>query len=125
MYWKSPRKLTGRMARWHKKLQDYNFKIIHIAGKTNTPADALSRPNGQDIQESTKETSLIPLEAFLQIFGLDLDNSLESRIVEGQQRHRKTMEDWARNLPIHELDRVMWKDILGNRLVVPPDDEIK
>ncbi len=43
-YWKSPRKLTGRTVRWHEKLQDYNFKILHVAGKNNTPADALSRP---------------------------------------------------------------------------------
>ncbi len=42
-YWKSPKKLMGRTAHWHKKLQDYNFKILHIAGKNNTPADALSR----------------------------------------------------------------------------------
>ncbi len=41
-YWKSPKKLTGRTAHWHEKLQDYNFKILHIPGKTNTPADALS-----------------------------------------------------------------------------------
>jgi len=41
-YWKSPKKLMGRMARWHEKLQDYNFKILHISGKTNTPADVLS-----------------------------------------------------------------------------------
>jgi hypothetical protein len=41
-YWKAPRKLTGQTVRWHKKLQDYNFKIVHIAGKTNTPADTLS-----------------------------------------------------------------------------------
>ena len=64
-YWKAPKKLTGRTARWHEKLQDYNFKITHISGKTNTPADALSRPNGWDIQELTKEMSLIPPEAFL------------------------------------------------------------
>jgi len=43
-YWKSPRKLIGRMVRWHEKLQDYNFKILHIAEKNNTPADALSHP---------------------------------------------------------------------------------
>jgi len=84
MYWKSPKKLMGRMAHWHEKLQDYNFKILHIPGKMNTLADALLRPNGQDIQESTKEVSLIPLEAFLQIFGPNLDNSLESRIVSSQ-----------------------------------------
>jgi RNase H-like domain found in reverse transcriptase len=29
-YWKSPQKLIGRMARWHEKLQDYNFHIIHV-----------------------------------------------------------------------------------------------
>jgi hypothetical protein len=39
-YWKEPRKLTGRMARWHEKLQDYNFKIVHIPGKNNGPVDA-------------------------------------------------------------------------------------
>jgi len=42
-YWKEPKKLMGRTARWHEKLQDYNFKIVHIAGKSNGPADALSR----------------------------------------------------------------------------------
>ena len=42
-YWKELKKLTGRTARWHEKLQDYNFKIVHIAGKNNGPADALSR----------------------------------------------------------------------------------
>jgi hypothetical protein len=46
-YWKSPRKLTGRSARWHEKLQDYNFRIVHVQGKNNTLANALSRP-GED-----------------------------------------------------------------------------
>src|SRR5216683_3166118 len=124
-YWKSPKKLTGRTARWHKKLQDYNFKIVHISGKMNTPADALSRPNGEDIQESTKEMSLIPPEAFLRIFGPDSDDSLESWITESQWRHQKQIKEWAKSLPIHELDRAMWKDIAGDRLVIPPDDEVK
>ncbi len=124
-YWKALRKLTGRTVRWHEKLQDYNFKIVHISGKTNTPADTLSWPNGQDIQESTKEMSLIPLEAFLRIFGPDSDDSLESRIVDGQKRHRREILEWAKNLPIHELDGAMWKDISGDRLVIPPDDEVR
>ena len=113
------------MVRWHEKLQDYNFKIVHISGKTNTPANALSQPNGQDIQESTKETSLISPKAFLRIFGPDLDDSLETQIVNSQRRHQKTMKEWAKDLPIHELDRTIWKDISGDRLVVPPDNEVK
>ncbi len=47
-YWKAPRKLMGRTARWHKKLQDYNFKILHIPRKNNTPADALSQPSDKE-----------------------------------------------------------------------------
>ena len=44
-HWKEPKKLTGRTVRWHEKLQDYNFKIVYIAGKANRPADVLSRMN--------------------------------------------------------------------------------
>jgi RNase H-like domain found in reverse transcriptase len=33
-YWKSPRDLNRRTARWHADLQEYNFKIKHIPGKT-------------------------------------------------------------------------------------------
>jgi hypothetical protein len=47
-YWKEPKKLTGRMVRWHEKLQDYNFKIMHIAGKNNRLADTLSRMHQKD-----------------------------------------------------------------------------
>ncbi len=67
-----------RMVCWHEKLQDYNFKILHIPRKTNTPADVLSQPSGEDIQETTKEVSLIPPEVFLQIFRPDSDDSLKS-----------------------------------------------
>jgi len=35
------------------------------------------------------------------------------------------MKEWAKDLPIHELDRAMWKDVSGDRLVVPPDDKVK
>ena len=42
-YWKNMRKLTGRTACWHEKLQDYNYKIVHVAGKANGPVDTLSR----------------------------------------------------------------------------------
>ena len=86
-YWKAPKKLTGRTARWHEKLQDYNFKIMHITGKTNTLADALSHPNGLEHQEPVKEVVLIPQEAFLNLFEAGSDGSVEADIVEGQRKH--------------------------------------
>jgi hypothetical protein len=59
-YWKEPKKLTGQTARWHKKLQDYNFKIVHVTGKENGLADALLRMHQDEGQNKPK---LIPLIA--------------------------------------------------------------
>ncbi len=42
LYYKTPKKLNRRMARWHADLQEYDFIIKHIPGKINTPADELS-----------------------------------------------------------------------------------
>jgi hypothetical protein len=101
-YWKSLKKLSGRTARWYEKLQDYNFRILHIPGKANMPADALSRPNSPEATEPAREVALIPPAAFLNIFGLDSVDSVESRIVESQQHHRRTLEQWAKMLLIQE-----------------------
>jgi len=42
-YFKFPQKITPRQARWHEFLQDYNFKLEHFPGKSNTIADLLSQ----------------------------------------------------------------------------------
>src|SRR5579863_8669558 len=41
-YWKAPKNLNRRTARWHADLQEYDFDILYIPGKTNGLADALS-----------------------------------------------------------------------------------
>ena len=127
MFWKSPQKLTGRTARWHEKLQDYNFKIVHVQGKTNTLADALSRPNGADITEDDRELALIPESAFLNMFDADSDGSLEQRIVDAQFRHKETMKQWTEQLPIHIIPKQEhrgWRTIATDKFVIPPNTEI-
>jgi hypothetical protein len=47
-YWKAPQNLNRRTARWHADLQEYDYEIQHVPGKTNIPADVLSRPPGVD-----------------------------------------------------------------------------
>ena len=42
-YFREPHKLNRWQARWYLKLQDYDFILWHISGKTNTKADILSR----------------------------------------------------------------------------------
>ncbi len=42
LYFKTPKKLNRRTARWHADLQEYDFIIKHIPRKINTPVDKLS-----------------------------------------------------------------------------------
>jgi len=61
-YWKSPQNLNRHTARWHADLQEYDFKIKHISGNTNIPADALSRPPGVDQgKNNNQRIIMIPL----------------------------------------------------------------
>ena len=61
-YFREPHKLNGRQARWYLKLQDYNFKLKHIPGKTNTKADILSRKDQVDTKEDNKDVQLLKNE---------------------------------------------------------------
>ena len=98
-YWKEPKKLSGRTARWHEKLQDYNFKIVHVPGKDNGPADALSRMHQDEEREEPKMTSLLPPDAFLNVFEAGDPGTIEHDVVTAQQKHRKTMEQWEKTIP--------------------------
>jgi hypothetical protein len=108
-------------------LQDYNFKIVHVPGKDNGPADALSRMHQDEEREEPKMTSLLPPDAFLNVFEAGDPGTLEHDVVMAQQEHRKTMEQWEKTIPAtpsagpHTTE---WRDGEG-RLVVPPDDDLK
>ena len=83
-YWKEPKKLIGRTIRWHKKLQDYNFKIVHISGKSNGSVDALSRMHQKDEDEELKLTPLISPDIFLNVFKVGDPGMVEHKVVEAQ-----------------------------------------
>jgi len=69
---------------WHKKLQDYNFKIVHIVDKANGPADALLRMHQPEEQEKPKLTLLIPPDTFLNVFEIGEPGTIENEVVKAQ-----------------------------------------
>ena len=50
------------MARWHTDLQEYDFQLEYVPGKTNVIADALSQPPGADKGEEDNRNIIIILE---------------------------------------------------------------
>jgi RNase H-like domain found in reverse transcriptase len=64
-YWKSPKNLNRCIARWHADLQEYDYEILYIPGKTNVPPDVLSRsPDADQGKEDNKDIVIILDEKF-------------------------------------------------------------
>jgi reverse transcriptase-like protein len=65
-YWKAPKNLNCRTAWWHADLQEYNFPIHHIPGKTNMGPNILSRPSNTDQgKEDNQDIAILPPEKFI------------------------------------------------------------
>jgi len=58
-YYREPQKLNGRQARWYLKLQDYDFIIRHVLGKTNTRADLLSEKDQVDVTRDNRNIKML------------------------------------------------------------------
>jgi len=100
---------------------------MHIAGKSNGPADALSRMHQKEEDKTPKLTPLISPDAFLNVFKAGNPGMVKHEVVQAQAQHCETMGQWEKNLPIEkdeEPGRTTWRDKEG-QLVVPLDDALK
>jgi hypothetical protein len=120
-YWKSPQKLTGRTVRWHEKLQDYNFHIVHVQGKNNTPADALSCPSEDEQQQSKRQVTLLPPEVFLKLANTCNKDSLEYLLAQEQGKY----SGWVEEHNGRQAEGMTLWTVEDSRILVPPVDELK
>ena len=58
-YFREPHKLNRQQAQWYLKLQNYDFMLKHILGKTNTKVDILSRKDQVNTKEDNKDVQLL------------------------------------------------------------------
>jgi len=64
-YFRQPQKITGRQARWMEFLQDFDYRLDHIPGHTNTIANLLSRRKDLNEGVNTNTHILLPLSLFI------------------------------------------------------------
>ena len=64
-YFRDPQKLNARQVRWYLMLQEYDFLLCHVPGKTNTKADILSRMFKYDVSEDNNNIEMFKNKTFI------------------------------------------------------------
>jgi hypothetical protein len=70
-FWKNPKKVNRRVARWFATLQEYNLLIKHIPGKFHAVANMLSRPpDANHGEENNQDLTLFSKKMFIRLANL-------------------------------------------------------
>ena len=64
-YFWEPHRINKWQAQWYLKLQDYDFTLQYILGKTNTKADILSRKDQINMKEDNKDIQMLKEELWM------------------------------------------------------------
>ena len=132
-YFREPHKLNGRQARWYLKLQDYNFVLQHIPGKTNTKADILSRKDQVDTKEDNKDVQLLKDEMWsrkstskIQVFDRKKrgdESDIIKKIRKNNTREKEVIQ------AIKKEDELTWEEddvvYMEGRIYVPNNKDLK
>ena len=122
-FWKNPKSVNRRVARWFAFLQDYNLQIKHVPGKLHAAADMLSRPPSADKGENDNmNLTLLPSHIFVRTAEAPWERLLQE-LKELQIRHRPLMEDWRRTREVTQNKEGLY--VRDGKIVVPPDETIK
>ena len=131
-FWKIPRKVNRRVARWFATLQDYNLIFKHVPGKLHAAPDMLSRPPGASRgEEDNQNVTLIPPESFIRIARDDsaARTQLERDITQAQEEHLTLMQAWQKTGRVHRVHSPLFHQPLfttdGAAIAIPPVDSLK
>jgi len=132
-YFREPHKLNRRQARWYLKLQDYNFILWHIPGKTNTKADILSRKDQIDIWEDNKDVQMLKKELCTRRTMAEITVIRRSKTTKDSELLE---EIWRNNTKEHEVEQELkkndgtaWKQnritYVDGRIYIPNNKKLK
>ena len=125
-FWKNPKTVNRRVARWFALLQDYNLRIKHVPGKPHAAADMLSRPPSDDKGEKDNwDLTLLPPHLFIRTIHKQLDSweELTRMIAQSQREHLHSLESWKKKYDFEEgPDGLQYK---VDKIVIPPSDSLR
>jgi hypothetical protein len=128
LFWKNPGEHNRRVARWHAELMDYDFELVHISGKKNGRADALSRrPDYDQGDEDNKNLVVLPAKFFshARVANTQEIHPIQQIVVEDQRNNavsRVRITAWTNTHQMIHKDNIWWKD---TRTVVAGDNNLK
>ena len=110
-YWREPHKVPQRIAREMMELEEYNFKLVHIKGRENGRADALSRwPSYDQGEEDNQGVVVLPNHLFVRTA-----HTITYEPEEPPQQNEATLKPWINTHDLKKIKGEWWK---GQRKVV-------
>jgi hypothetical protein len=139
-YFREPQKLNARQARWYIMLQEYNYSLQHIPGKTNTKADILSRLFKADTSHDNENIEMFKDRIFIcqlselpsslettllynRHLDISSDESLLKRIKEANNKESSIIQEMTKRPDLTwEKDNIIYRK---NKIYVPKNKEIR
>jgi hypothetical protein len=127
-FWKHPWKLNDWTARWHVKLQDYDFVIHHVRGKVNLATDALSRSDDMENCKEREPTTVLKPKMFTNVSLLEPENTTKC-IRQSQNHDSDSMKQWREEHHEHLIEDsnggLTYWCVDSKEAIIPPDLKLR
>ena len=113
-YFQEPHKLNRQQAQWYLKLQDYDFTLKYILGKTNMKVDILSWKDQVNIKKDNKDVQLLKEQLWTRRMTVEIMMLKRKMIVDELDivKEIKRYNTWEQEVvqALNNEDRLTWKE---------------